>query len=270
LKKSSIFEYKNYKQYILDWIEKAPNEGRGQRKILAEAIGCQTPFITHVLSGDYHFSLEQAEACARYFELNETETEFFILLVLKQRSGTKSLENFFNKQISKHCEQHTVLKKRVNITETMTIESQMVYYSSWQYAAIHMALLVPDLQSIEALSKYFNLTINRILSILNFLIEHDHIEKKGQYYKVKKSMLHLEKDSPFLIQHHSLWRLKAIENIQTYKNENLHYSGIMSISNDDYEWVRERLAKLLEEVVNRVKDSKDEKLASICFDLFQV
>jgi uncharacterized protein (TIGR02147 family) len=270
MKKSTIFEYKNYKQFILDWMDKTPQQGRGQRKLLAEAIGCQTPFITHVLSGDYHFSAEQAEACARYIELSEIETEFFILLVLKQRAGTKSLENFFSKQISKHCEQHAVLKKRLNIEESMSIENQMVYYSSWHYAAFHMALLIPELQTVDNLAKYFNIPVARILSVLQFLSEHGLIEKKGHHYKVKKSVLHLEKDSPFLIQHHSLWRMKAIETIQGTRAENLHYSGIMSVSADDYEWVREKLARLLEEVVDRLKDSKDEKLASICFDLFQI
>lgn len=270
MKKSSIYEYKNYKQFILDWIEATPNEGRGQRKLIAEAIGCQNPFITHVLSGDYHFSPEQAEACARYMGLNEIDSEFFILLVLKQRSGTKTLENLFAKQISSRCEQHAVLKKRLNIKDTMPLEDQMVYYSSWHYAAIHMALMIPELQSTSSLARYFNLQAARIMSVLQFLMDHNLIEQKGSHYKIKKSVLHLEKDSPILTQHHTHWRLRAIEAIQTKKPDDLHYSGIMSLSHDDYEWVREKLAALLQEVVEKLGPSKDEKLATLCFDLFQV
>lgn len=270
MKKSSIYEYKSYKQFILDWIEKTPGQGRGQRKLIAEAIGCQNPFITHVLSGDYHFSAEQAEATARYMGLNELDAEFFILLVLKERSGTKSLENLFGKQISQRCQQHSVLKKRLNIKETMLLEDQMIYYSSWHYAAIHMALMIPELQNVGSLTRYFNLPPTRILSVLQFLANHNLIEQKGANYKIKKSVLHLEKDSPILTQHHSHWRLKAIEAIQTPKLDNLHYSGVMSISRDDYEWVREKLALMLEEVIERLAPSKDEKLATLCFDLFQI
>jgi predicted transcriptional regulator len=130
--------------------------------------------------------------------------------------------------------------------------------------------MIPEIQNVQAINKYFNLPISRVLSILQFLIEHDLIEKRGINYKVKKSVIHLENNSPFLVQHHSLWRLKAIDAIQSGKSENLHYSGVMSLSKDDYEWVRELLAKFLEEVVSRLTDSKDEKLASLCFDLFQV
>jgi uncharacterized protein (TIGR02147 family) len=270
MKKTSIYEYKSYKQFILDWIEKTPNSGRGQRKLIAEAIGCQNPFITHVLSGDYHFSAEQAEACARYMGLNDVDSEFFILLVLKERSGTKTLENLFGKQISQRCEQHSVLKKRLNIKDTMNLEDQMIYYSSWHYAAIHMALMIPEFQNVGSLSRYFNLPPSRILSVLSFLVENHLAEQRGNQYKIKKSVLHLEKDSPILTQHHSHWRLRAIEAIQTSKPDNLHYSGIMSLSRDDYEWVREKLALLLEEVVDRLGPSKDEKLATLCFDFFQV
>ena len=106
--------------------------------------------------------------------------------------------------------------------------------------------------------------------VLQFLIDHQLIEQKGQYYKIKKSILHLEKDSPILTQHHTHWRLRAIEAIQTAKLDNLHYSGVMSLSKDDYEWVREKLARLLEDVVVRLGPSKDEKLAALSFDLFQV
>ena len=270
MKKTSIYEYKSYKQLVLDWIDKTPNHGRGQRKLIAEAIGCQNPFITHVLSGDYHFSPEQAESCARYMGLNDADTEFFILLVLKERSGTKALENLFGKQISLRCEQHSVLKKRLNIKETMTLEDQMIYYSSWHYAAIHIALMIPELQNVNNLARYFNIPLSRILSILQFLNDCNLIEKKGSSYKITKSVLHLENDSPILTQHHTHWRLRAIEAIQTPKQDNLHYSGVMSLSKDDYEWVRERLASMLEEVVERLIPSKDEKLATLAFDFFQV
>lgn len=270
MKKASIYEYKSYKQFILDWIANTPNEGRGQRKLIAEAIGCQNPFITHVLAGDYQFSAEQAEACARYMGLNDADTEFFILLVLKQRSGTKTLENLFAKQISNRCEQHAVLKKRLNIKDTMPLEDQMIYYSSWHYATIHMALMIPELQNVTGLTRYFNLPPQRIISVLQFLVDNNLIEQKGSSYKIKKSILHLEKDSPILTQHHTHWRLRAIEAIQTAKQDDLHYSGIMSLSHDDYEWVREKLAMLLEQVVERLGPSKDEKLATLCFDLFQI
>src|SRR4051812_15387235 len=97
----SVYDYDNYKNYLNKWIELTPNKGRGQRIKLAGAIRCQTPFITHVLTGSYHFSTEQAEACTRWLGLNPTDAEYFVLLVLKQRSSNKETQFFFNQQIQR-------------------------------------------------------------------------------------------------------------------------------------------------------------------------
>jgi uncharacterized protein (TIGR02147 family) len=270
MQKLTIYEFSDYKKFLLQWMERAPNHGRGLRKQLADAVSCQTPFITHVLSGDYHFSLEQAEACGRWLTLNESELEFFLLLVMKQRSATKSLEQLISRQISQRRSAATVLKKRLNVKGEMTPADQMTYYSNWHYAAIHIACMNPELQTVEALQKYFNLPIPQILSVLEFLTEHGLIESQRDRLRVLKSSLFIAKDSPLLGQHHSNWRLKALETFSRKKNDDLFFTSVTSLSMNDFEWLRERIAGLLEEVVERVKDSKDEKLACLNIDWFEV
>lgn len=264
----SIYEFKDYKKYVLEWINRAANNGRGQRKLLADAIGCQTPFITHVLVGNYQFSPEQAEACSKWMGLNDSDTEYFLTLVMLQRAGTKSLESFYQKRISALRERENVLKKRLEIQETLTLENQMVYYSSWHYPAVHMGLLNPALQSIAALQKYFQLPLARVVSVINFLTEIRMVEETKLGYKVLLPVIHLENNSPLITQHHSQWRLRAIENIQSTNLESLHYSGLISLSKQDYEWVQERLAQLLNDIAEKVKTSPDEQLATLCFDWF--
>lgn len=270
MEKLSIYEFQDYKKFLLQWMDRAPNQGRGQRKQLADAIKCQTPFITHVLGGDYHFSLEQAEACARWLGLNDAETEFFILLVIRQRAGTKGLENLAAKQLSQRRAAETVLKKRLNIKEQMSPQDQLIYYSQWYYAAIHMACLIPRLQTLEAMEKYFQLPLPQIVSVLEFLTEHKLIEEHRSRYRVLKPVLHLEKESPLMTQHHTQWRLKGIDAFMRKNNADLFYSGVISLSRDDHEWLREKLSQLLEEAIERVKGSKDEVLACLNMDWFEI
>lgn len=266
----SVYEYKNYKKFITDWMDQGAHKGRGLRKQLAETIGCQTAYITHVLSGDYNFNLEQAEACGRWMGLNEEDTEFLLLLVMHQRAGTKGLEKILAKQISVKREQQAVLKNRVNIKEQLSLEDQAIYYSSWHYAAVHMALMNPALQSLDNLQKYFQLSPGILNSIIEFLMRRQFIRQEKGLFKVNKPILHLELGSPLLKQHHTHWRLKAIDTLG-YKNfENLHYSGVISLSEEDYEWVRERLSHLLKDIIEKIKSSPDEKLACLNFDWFQV
>jgi len=268
--KLSIYEFKDYKVYLRQWIERTPNKGRGQRKLMAEAIGCQTPFITHVLSGDYHLSLEQAEACARWLGFNDSESEFFVLLVMRQRAGTRGLEAMASRQISKRREAETVLKKRLNIPDEMTLEDQLVYYSNWYYAAIHMACHIPALQNADALRSRLGLSTQEIMAALEFLTEHKLIEQTKNGYRVSRPALHLGRGSLLLPQHHTQWRLRAMESFRKNDPGNLFYSGVASLSREDYEWVRERFAQTLEEAVSRVKESKDETMAAICFDVFEL
>ena len=89
--KLDLFEQTDYKAYLLALIATYPSKGRGIHRSMAEAIRCQVAYISHVLAGDYHFSIEQAEASARFFGLSRAESEFFVLLVSHNRSGTTEL-----------------------------------------------------------------------------------------------------------------------------------------------------------------------------------
>jgi uncharacterized protein (TIGR02147 family) len=268
--KLSVFEYKDYKKFITDWMLHAPHKGRGLRKQLAEAINCQTAYITQVLSGNNHLSLEQAEASCRWMKLAETDIEFFLLLVLFQRAGTKALQRIISKQITERREIQTNLQKRIHIHDTLSQTDQIKYYSSWHYAAIHIAVLIPALQTPEALQNYFHLPMSQIRKVLDFLLSCGFIKQEKNQLKVIRPTLHLELNSPLLHQHHTNWRLKVIESLVENKRADLHYSGTMVLSEEDYEWVREKLSQLLEEIIPRIRDSKDEKLACLNFDWFQV
>ena len=270
----SVYSTTDYKSLILDWINHPANKKSSSRKALAEALNCQTPFVSHVLNGDYHFSAEQAEACAQWMHLSEQETNYFILLVLWARAGTKSLKSHLFKQIQRIREDETVLKKKVKFENALSWENQTIYYSSWQYAAVHMALLIPQLRTLDALEDHFKIPQKRLLQIINFLLEMGLIKEENRSFKVMKPMLHLENTSTLLLQHHTHWRLKALESFQntqqTQQNRQLSYSGAISLSAEDFEWMKQRLSNLLKEVSDKIKDSPDEKLICLNFDCFEI
>lgn len=270
MSRPSVFHAKSYKAFIHEWIKKTPTGGRGQRKLLADAVGCQTPYITHVLSGDYHFSLEQAEGCARWMGLNESETEFFLLLVMRERAGTRALKSVFERQIETYRAKELAIKKKVQIEETLDLQAQVTYYSHWLYAAVHMAILIPTLNTADALQNYFQVPSAQLMSVLDFLARHRLIEPTRAGYKVARPMLFLPRGSPLLPLHHSHWRLMAIEKSQMNRVENMHYSTVMSLSRDAYEAIRIQMAELIEKTAEIVKPSADEKLACMVIDLFNV
>lgn len=267
----SIYDYKDYKTFLNDWLKIQPNKGRGQKVLLAKALRCQTPFISHVLSGDYHFSVEQAVDCAKWLAFDEEATDFLLRLVLKARAGNRETEAFFEKQLQKKRSTQTELKKRLKISSGLSVQDQNQYYSSWHYSALHMALLNPKLQSIAELQKYFQLSSNQINKILDFLVQTKLVEISSNG-KVKHvtNQLHLERNSFQIISHHTNWRLHAIEKIKEGGTDNLHYSSVVSMAHKDYDWIKTKISLLLEEVLEKIKPSPDEKLAAISFDCFEI
>jgi uncharacterized protein (TIGR02147 family) len=267
----TVYDYKDYKKFLNDWIGLLPHKGRGQKVHLAQALRCQTPFISHVLSGDYHFSVEQTIDCARWMALDDDQTDYLVRLVLKARAGTRETENFFERQIQRKKSTETELKKRLKIKEGLSEEDQNQYYSSWHYAAVHMALLNPQLQSLAALQNYFQLPLTQLGKIIDFLARTKLVETKPNG-KIKNTArkIHLERNSPLIASHHTNWRLHAIDKIKEADRENLHYSSVMSLSAEDYDWVKSKISILLEEIVVKITDSPDEKLAAFCFDWFEL
>lgn len=268
--KSNLYEYTSYKKFLNDLIRTYPAGGRGQRKALAEFIGCQVAYVTHVLSGERDFNLEQAEAAARYFSLSKGETEFFLTLVQENRAATTELRRYFERLLKELREKNSRLKEKLNFKDVMSNEVKMTYYSSWLYSAVHMALTIPGLRTVTALAEKFDVSSSHILEILEFLCKYGLVYKDNNFYKSKSSLLHLEKDSPLIARHHSNWRLRALTSLDEVQDSNFHYSSVVSVSKKDAVRVREHMMKALVEMTEIIKPSKEEELVSLCLDMFHI
>jgi uncharacterized protein (TIGR02147 family) len=266
----SIFQFSDYKKFVLDRIEAAPNQGRGLRRELAEAMGCQVAYVSHVLAGDRHFSLEQAEALARFFALRAEETGFFFLLVEHNRAGTPALRKFLERQIREKRLEYLELQSRVNVQGKISEQDEATYYSSWHYQAVRVALSLPHCRTVGAISKELNLPSERVTEVLTFLIHRGIAREQGGQYFPGATRVHLASDSPHITKLHSNWRLHALRSLENYHTSDFHYSGVVSISRDDFEKVQEILRKAVVESLDVVKPSQEERLAVMNLDFYGI
>ena len=81
---------------------------------------------------------------------------------------------------------------------------------------------------------------------------------------------HLEKKSPFLIKHHTNWRLKAIQAAESLSDQELMYSANVSISKKDFTVLREELMQVIQRFVEVVKPSPAEDIAQFNLDFFWI
>jgi hypothetical protein len=90
----TIFEFTDYKKFVLHTIESNPELGRGSVKKIAESLRVHPSLISQILKGLKDFNPEQANDVATFLGLDEEATEYFLCLVEIERAGTAKLKTF--------------------------------------------------------------------------------------------------------------------------------------------------------------------------------
>jgi len=268
--KKTIFEYQNYKEYIIERIAESPSKGRGIKLKIAEYLSCQTAFVSQVLNGQPNFSLEQGVKLNHFFEHTRDEAKFFILLLQLERAGSAELKAFMNQEIKEILDQRSDLKNRIDIKGSLKKVDQQVYYSNWIYSCIHMMVAIPEFQTPQAIAKHLNLPKEKVMEVIEFLEQTGLIQRVGARYENGVARVHLSKDSVQIQRHHTNWRMQAIRSIDINEPTDLHFSTIVTISKSDVSKIKEIFIKSIEEARKVIRDSKEETLQSICIDFFNV
>lgn len=266
----SVFNFKSYKKYIIEKINQSPLKGRGLKLNMAKHIGCQSAFISQVLNGNVHFSLEQSLKLNAFFFHSKDESKFFLLLVQKDRAGSVELANFFNEEMDEILNLRKKITNRINFKMQLNIEDQNIYYSSWHYAAVHMLIAIPTFKNATMISNYLKIELQKIKQIIKFLLKVGCIVKNQNGFNVSKKSMHLPYDSSFIQRHHFNLRNVAIRSIENNNPNDLHYSTFVTISNSDVSNIKEILIKAIDDCRKVIRDSKEESLHSICLDFFSL
>lgn len=266
--KVSIFDYLNYKDYLLARIEASPSRGRGLKRKMAEFLGVQTSYISQVLGASVHFNLEQAMKVNKFWEHSQEESRFLCLLINYARAGTQELEIFLRDEINEVLRKRENLKDRLAISDSLTEANQHIYYSSWTYAAIHILTSIPEFQTIDAIVKRLRLSRERVQANLKFLVETGLVIDAGARFVIGKTRIHLDAQSLQIQRHHYNWRSQAVNSIDRGFKEDLHYSTVASLAREDRPKIKEILIKAIEECRSIIKVSPEEDVHVITIDSF--
>ena len=265
----NVFEFNRYKPY-LNGVLGQKGQKTGRRSEAARHIGCQTAYLSQVLNGNAHLSLEQAYSLNEFLGHDEEQAEFFLLLIQKDRAGTPALKSYFAAKLEAINERRLVIKNRLKDQETLSAPDQATYYSSWYYACIHVMVTIPGLQDKESIAKHLNLPLAQIASALEFLVSRGLVVDDGGRYKIGPSHVHLAHDAPFITKHHANWRTRALVAIDHVKKDDLHYSMVGTISRADARKIKERIVEMIQENMKTFAPSKEEAVFVIAFVFFEI
>lgn len=267
--KNYIFDYQDYRQFLVEALG-GENKRTGQRGALAKHLGCQTAYLSQVLSGGSNISLEQAYRVNQFFNHDQQASEYFLWLVQKERAGSHELKQFFQKKMDEILSRRNEIMSRVARTKEVSEQDQAHYYSQWYIAAIHIAISIPTLQTVQALGQHLHLEESLVRETLEFLLQTGLAVFEKDRYKIGPSHIHLEKDSNFIKNLHSNWRLQAMQSLTRRREQDLHYSVAYSLSRADAIKIRELILKMIEENMKVVRPSPEEVLYCNTIDFFEV
>ncbi len=265
----SVFEFRSYKTYLAA-LAGPSTQRRGMKSKMAAAIGCQPTFISQVFHGKAHLSLEQADQLNLFLGHTTDQSDYFLLLVQRERSGTPSLQRHFDNQIETVLEKRMTATHRLELKTKLSQEAQAKYYCSWQYAAIHIALTIPSLRKPEQLSEFFKIPMGKVNLVLDFLVTHGLAVRKLTSFEPGVQMVRLANDSSHILRHHANWRQAAMESLDREGPKDLHYSGVVSLSAKDVAIIKDRLLEQLKENIEIVRRSPEEELYSYNVDFFSM
>jgi uncharacterized protein (TIGR02147 family) len=267
---AQVFDFTDYRKFLSDSLDELGQTQRGTRSRLAEALGCQPSYLTQVLKGTCHVSLEQAEKTSRFFGLTDDQTEYFLVLVSIGRAGTEDLKEVLKRQARRLQAQHRTLNHRIKTKNELSPEAKSTYYGHWYYAAIAIALTVPKFQTKDALSSHFKLPLAKVSEILEFLVSSRLAVHQSGRYKAGDAWIHLGEQSDLVTKDHINWRLKTIQSLESKTPLDLHYSSVVSLSREDFLVIKAKLIQAIEEARGIIKDSKEEFVGSLLVDFFEV
>jgi uncharacterized protein (TIGR02147 family) len=266
----SIFHYKDYKEYVLDYRNGLPSGGRGLFQRLAEALGVVPVIISQIFKGDRELTPEQAVEVCEYLKLSKIETKFFQLLVQKNRAGTSKLKERIKEELEEIKRESLELSSQLPKDAKLDEKTKALFYSNWIYSAVRICTDIDALKTIDQISHRLDLPKDKVLEVAQFLLKAGLIVTKDQKFSVGPHRTHLESNSPWVRHHHQNWRSKSLEKMMLSEKTDLFYTGPMTLSRKDFLDIRENLAKTISDVIRVVSESKSEDLFCLNLDWFRM
>lgn len=265
---TSIYEFNDYKKYLKSWLNQQPKAGRGLIKKMADHLRMSSTMMSHILSGEKHFSMEAAHDLTIFIDLDEMESEFLLLLISYAKAGSFALQERYRKKIQSEQKKASEITNRVKADLELPEVAKTVFYSHWLYTGIRNMSACPGLQNIDEIADHLNLPRAIIKKVVDFLVKNELcIEKNGKLQPGPKQT-HVGHQSPLVSRHHQNWRLQGFSKMIDSDDKNLFFTAPMSLSHETAELIRQKIPTFIEEIINLVRPSPSESVRCLNIDWF--
>lgn len=244
---------------------------RGALSRAAEALNCQRSYLSRVINGDLHLTPDQAYMLCRFWRLKAIEQEYFQCLVDIERAASGSYREFLKDRLADILRRNESLAERIQKPEPLlSSANEALYFSTWQWAAIHFLTSINDYQGLQKLSERLSLPKEHLQMFLERLKDMGYVQQRGSRWEFRQGEFHLPNNSPFVIQHHQNWRSRAVLDAQFYNPDSVHYTNVQTASREDIQRIKNVLFEFISQCKRTLDPSPPEEGVVILCDVFKI
>lgn len=257
-----LYGYADYKALLKDRLE------RGAQKVFAEYLGCQPAFLSQVLRGKPHLSLEQGILATEFFRMNRAESDYFMACLQYGRAGSEKLREFFLKKMESLAAAHRKVDSKIGAFAKIDAGAKLQFYSSWKYTLIHVLLSLPEKDQIETIERHTGLSRSEIQNALAMLLKNGIAQRKEGALRPSANRLHLDREDSLIGLHHRNFRALVLAELEEIKPDSIHYSVALAVSKADADRIREVLVEAVAQTEKIIRPSPEETVRVMCIDYF--
>ena len=265
----SVFDYSDYRGFINAKIKENAGK-RGYQGTLAKYAGCQSSFLSQVLSSNVQLTLDHGAGLSEFWGFNSHEAEYFLDLIAYDRASTKSLRKVLSERMekAKTLDDASLKEKMAQVTNSEELE---LYFSAWYWAAIHLMTSFTEFQTTEKIAKRLNLDVAMVEECLGKLAQMEFVQKVGASWKITKKTFPVAKNLPLQLMQQKSWFIKANNNQKFFSGRegNMHGTVVRVFTESSYHEFSKAFAKFVANFSSQ-KDGAPSEVVCLSYDLFKV
>ena len=263
-----IFDFIDYKEFVLQRILILPNGGNGAFRKIALALRVQPSLISQVFRGPRDIDPDQACRLSNFFELNEEESTYLITLVMLSRASSDELKKLMKSQVELLRFRSLGIDSQEVPSAPLSQAELATFYSHWHFSAIMQLCAVSKTVDVAELCQHLNLSQIIVQEAIEFLLTTKLCVRIGNKIEMGPNRTWLDRNSPWMSIHHLNWRLKGIDRLPRKTDQELFFTMPMSLSREDANGIRLAIQQLISNTVKVVECSKSEQVSCLNIDWF--
>lgn len=226
-------------------------------------------YLSRILNHSTHLTPDQAAGLCEFWDFSSDETNYFLGLVNFERAGSPRLQKHIATEIATLKKRNETLGRRLSAIQVNEKEEN-VYYSSWHFAAVHLSLTIADTRTARRIADRLSIPLEQVRATLETLSSLGLVTRSGETWTPTKQNVHLSNDSWMASINHVNWRVKMADLIQRRSADDLHYTGVHTLSRADVRKVRDLLTESMVSTDQVIRPSKEEELFALAIDWCRV